>query len=198
MAYEKFNILNSTAVPLDIDNVDTDQIIPARFLKATERKDFGDNLFRDWRYNSDNTEIDSFPLNNNDYKGKILVAGKNFGCGSSREHAVWAIYDYGFRAVVSSFFADIFKNNCLNIGVLPIQISDSFLSQIFSQIDDDFDSVFEVNLQNQEFKIQNSGLKENFKISNYKKSNMSNGFDDIDYLLNKKDEISSFANKKRY
>ncbi len=198
MAYEKFNILNSTAVPLDIDNVDTDQIIPARFLKATERKGFGDNLFRDWRYNSDNTEIDSFPLNNNDYKGKILVAGKNFGCGSSREHAVWAIYDYGFRAVVSSFFADIFKNNCLNIGVLPIQISDSFLSQIFSQIDDDFDSVFEVNLQNQEFKIQNSGLKENFKISNYKKSNMSNGFDDIDYLLNKKDEISSFANKKRY
>ena len=198
MAYEKFNILNSTAVPLDIDNVDTDQIIPARFLKATERKDFGDNLFRDWRYNSDNTEIDSFPLNNNDYKGKILIAGKNFGCGSSREHAVWAIYDYGFRAVVSSFFADIFKNNCLNIGVLPIQISDSFLSQIFSQIDDDFDSVFEVNLQNQEFKIQNSGLKENFKISNYKKSNMSNGFDDIDYLLNKKDEISSFANKKRY
>ena len=198
MAYEKFNILNSTAVPLDIDNVDTDQIIPARFLKATERKGFGDNLFRDWRYNSDNTEIDSFPLNNNDYKGKILVAGKNFGCGSSREHAVWAIYDYGFRAVVSSFFADIFKNNCLNIGVLPIQISDSFLSQIFSQIDDNFDSVFEVNLQNQEFKIQNSGLKENFKISNYKKSNMSNGFDDIDYLLNKKDEISSFANKKRY
>ena len=198
MAYEKFNILNSTAVPLDIDNVDTDQIIPARFLKATERKGFGDNLFRDWRYNSDNTEIDSFPLNNNDYKGKILVAGKNFGCGSSREHAVWAIYDYGFRAVVSSFFADIFKNNCLNIGVLPIQISDSFLSQIFSQIDDDFDSVFEGNLQNQEFKIQNSGLKENFKISNYKKSNMSNGFDDIDYLLNKKDEISSFANKKRY
>ena len=198
MAYEKFNILNSTAVPLDIDNVDTDQIIPARFLKATERKGFGDNLFRDWRYNSDNTEIDSFPLNNNDYKGKILIAGQNFGCGSSREHAVWAIYDYGFRAVVSSFFADIFKNNCLNIGVLPIQISDSFLSQIFSQIDDDFDSVFEVNLQNQEFKIQNSGLKENFKISNYKKSNMSNGFDDIDYLLNKKDEISSFANKKRY
>ena len=198
MAYEKFNILNSTAVPLDIDNVDTDQIIPARFLKATERKGFGDNLFRDWRYNSDNTEIDSFPLNNNDYKGKILIAGRNFGCGSSREHAVWAIYDYGFRAVVSSFFADIFKNNCLNIGVLPIQISDSFLSQIFSQIDDDFDSVFEVNLQNQEFKIQNSGLKENFKISNYKKSNMSNGFDDIDYLLNKKDEISSFANKKRY
>ena len=198
MAYEKFNILNSTAVPLDMDNVDTDQIIPARFLKATERKGFGDNLFRDWRYNSDNTEIDSFPLNNNDYKGKILVAGKNFGCGSSREHAVWAIYDYGFRAVVSSFFADIFKNNCLNIGVLPIQISDSFLSQIFSQIDDNFDSVFEVNLQNQEFKIQNSGLKENFKISNYKKSNMSNGFDDIDYLLNKKDEISSFANKKRY
>ena len=195
MAYDKFEILKSTGVPLNIDNVDTDQIIPARFLKATERKGFGDNLFRDWRYNSDGTAIDSFPLNNHDYKGKILVAGKNFGCGSSREHAVWAIYDYGFRAVVSSFFADIFKNNCLNIGVLPIQVSDSFLLEIFSQIDKDSESLFEVNLENQEFIIKELNKKEVFKISLYKKGNMSNGYDDIDYLLNKKEDISRFANK---
>ena len=198
MAYDKFKILNSSAVPLNIDNVDTDQIIPARFLKATERIGFGDNLFRDWRYKSDGSTIKSFPLNNKKYKGKILVAGKNFGCGSSREHAVWAIYDNGFRAVVSSFFADIFKNNCLNIGVLPVQVTDSFLSQIFYQIEKDPDSIFEVNLENQEFTISESGQKEKFKISVYKKSNMSNGFDDIDYLLNKKKEISKFANKSNY
>ena len=198
MAYDKFEILKSTGVPLNIDNVDTDQIIPARFLKATERKGFGDNLFRDWRYNSDGTAIDSFPLNNPNYKGKILVAGKNFGCGSSREHAVWAIYDYGFRAVVSSFFADIFKNNCLNIGVLPIQVSDSFLLEIFSQIDKNSESLFEVNLENQEFIIKELNKKEIFKISLYKKGNMSNGYDDIDYLLNKKEDISRFANKFIY
>ena len=198
MAYDKFNILNSSAVPLNIDNVDTDQIIPARFLKATERKGFGDNLFRDWRYNSDNRLIDSFPLNNKKYEGKILVAGKNFGCGSSREHAVWAIYDYGFRSVVSSFFADIFKNNCLNIGVLPVQVSELFLSEIFSEIDKNSKNLFEINLKNQEFKIKSSGKKEKFEISTYKKSNMSNGFDDIDYLINKKDQISTFANKLRY
>ena len=195
MAYDKFEILKSTGVPLNIDNVDTDQIIPARFLKATERKGFGDNLFRDWRYNSDGTVIPSFSLNNPNYKGKILVAGKNFGCGSSREHAVWAIYDYGFRAVVSSFFADIFKNNCLNIGVLPIQVSDSFLLEIFSQIDKNSESLFEVNLENQEFIIKELNKKEVFKISLYKKGNMSNGYDDIDYLLNKKEDISRFANK---
>ena len=198
MAYEKFNILKSSAVPLNIDNVDTDQIIPARFLKATERKGFGDNLFRDWKYNSDETLVDSFPLNNKKYEGKILVAGKNFGCGSSREHAVWAIYDYGFRAVVSSFFADIFKNNCLNIGVLPVQVSESFLSEIFSEIDKNSKNVFEINLENQEFEIKSSSKKEKFKISTYKKSNMTNGFDDIDYLINKKDKISTFANKLRY
>ena len=198
MAYDKFKILNSTAVPLNIDNVDTDQIIPARFLKATERKGFGNNLFRDWRYNSDDSPVESFPLNNINYNGKILIAGKNFGCGSSREHAVWAIYDYGFRVVVSSFFADIFKNNCLNIGVLPIQVSDPFLSEIFSQIDEDPNSTFEVNLENQEFKIKKLDKKERFKISVYKKDNMSNGYDDIDYLLNKKKEISSFANKFIY
>ena len=198
MAYDKFKILNSSAVPLNIDNVDTDQIIPARFLKATERIGFGDNLFRDWRYKSDGSPVESFPLNNKKYRGKILVAGKNFGCGSSREHAVWAIYDNGFRVVVSSFFADIFKNNCLNIGVLPIQVTESFLLEIFSRIEKDPDSVFEVNLENQEFIISESGKKEEFKISVYKKSNMSNGFDDIDYLLNKKKEISKFANKSRY
>tara|TARA_B100001057_G_scaffold135811_1_gene135278 strand:+ start:5076 stop:5672 length:597 start_codon:yes stop_codon:yes gene_type:complete len=198
MAYDKFKILSSSGVPVNIDNVDTDQIIPARFLKATERKGFGDNLFRDWRFNSDGSKIDSFPLNNKNYKGKILVAGKNFGCGSSREHAVWAIYDYGFRAVVSSFFADIFKNNCLNIGVLPVQVSDSFLLDIFSEIDNDPNSIFEVNLADQVFQIKDSHKKEKFKISVYKKSNMSNGFDDIDYLLNKKEEISTFANKDRY
>jgi len=198
MAYDKFNILNSTAVPLNIDNVDTDQIIPARFLKATERKGFGDNLFRDWRFNSDDSPVESFPLNNNKYEGKILVAGKNFGCGSSREHAVWAIYDYGFRAVISSFFADIFKNNCLNIGVLPIQVSESFLTEIFLEIDRDPKNNFEINLQNQEFEIISSNQKEKFKISTYKKSNMSNGFDDIDYLINKKDKISAFANKTKY
>jgi len=198
MAYDKFKILNSSAVPLKIDNVDTDQIIPARFLKATERIGFGDNLFRDWRYKSDGSPIETFPLNNKKYKGNILVAGKNFGCGSSREHAVWAIYDNGFRAVVSSFFADIFKNNCLNIGVLPVQVSDSFLIEIFSQIEKNCDSIFEINLENQEFIIKETGKKEKFNISVYKKSNMSNGFDDIDYLLNKKKEISKFANKSRY
>jgi 3-isopropylmalate/(R)-2-methylmalate dehydratase small subunit len=198
MAYDKFKILNSSAVPLNIDNVDTDQIIPARFLKATERIGFGDNLFRDWRYNSDDSKVESFPLNNSFYKGKILVAGKNFGCGSSREHAVWAIYDYGFRAVVSSFFADIFKNNCLNIGVLPIQVSDSFLEEIFLEIERDSTNIFEINLENQEFKIKSSNKKEKFNISAYKKSNMSNGFDDIDYLINKKDKISAFSNKTRY
>ena len=198
MAYDKFKILNSSAVPLNIDNIDTDQIIPARFLKATERIGFGDNLFRDWRYNSDDSKVESFPLNNNIYKGKILVAGKNFGCGSSREHAVWAIYDYGFRAVVSSFFADIFKNNCLNIGVLPIQVSDSFLDEIFLEIERDSKNTFEINLENQEFKIKSSNKKEKFNISAYKKSNMSNGFDDIDYLINKKDKISAFSNKTRY
>jgi len=167
-------------------------------LKATERIGFGDNLFRDWRYNSDDSKVESFPLNNNIYKGKILVAGKNFGCGSSREHAVWAIYDYGFRAVVSSFFADIFKNNCLNIGVLPIQVSDSFLEEIFLEIERDSKNTFEINLENQEFKIKSSNKKEKFDISAYKKSNMSNGFDDIDYLINKKDKISAFSNITRY
>ena len=195
MAYNKFNIINSSAVPLNIDNVDTDQIIPARFLKATERKGFGDNLFRDWRYDSNNEMIQDFPLNNKNYSGKILIAGKNFGCGSSREHAVWAIYDYGFRTVISSFFADIFKNNCLNIGVLPVQISEGFLTELFNEIEKDNDSLFEVNLPNQSISIMSNGKYENFNISKYKKENMINGFDDIDYLVDRKEDIITFANK---
>ena len=195
MAYDKFNIINSLAIPLNMDNVDTDQIIPARYLKATERIGFGDNLFRDWRYDSNNEMIKDFPFNNKNYSGKILVAGKNFGCGSSREHAVWAIYDYGFRAVVSSFFADIFKNNCLNIGVLPVQISESFLSELFNEIEKDNDSLFEINLPNQSISIMSNGQSESFNISNYKKENMMNGFDDIDYLVDRKEDIITFANK---
>ena len=195
MAYDKFNIIKSSAVPLNIDNVDTDQIIPARYLKATERKGFGDNLFRDWRYNSNNEIIKDFPLNNQDYSGRILVAGKNFGCGSSREHAVWAIYDYGFRAVVSSFFADIFKNNCLNIGVLPVQISEDFLDELFSEVERDNNSQFEINLPKQSISIISNGQSENFNISKYKKENMMNGFDDIDYLVDRKEDIITFANK---
>ena len=198
MTYDPFKILESTAVPLPMENVDTDQIIPARFLKATERVGFGENLFRDWRYNQDGSLKNDFILNNENFSGKILIGGKNFGSGSSREHAVWAIYDYGFRCVVSSFFADIFKNNCLNIGVLPIQVSEEFLVDIFSQIDTNSKSNFEVNLEIQEFKIIETGKSEKFNISSYKKSNMSNGFDDIDYLINKKQEISKFANNSPY
>src|SRR5210317_763294 len=149
MAYDKFTTLTTTAVPLPIENVDTDQIIPARFLKATERVGFGDNLFRDWRYNSDNTPKEDFVLNNPNYQGKILIGGKNFGSGSSREHAAWAVYDYGFRCVVSSFFADIFKNNCLNIGVLPVQVSPEFLEKIFNSIYDNSKAQIEVNLPDQ-------------------------------------------------
>ena len=193
MAYEKFNILESTAVPLPIENIDTDQIIPARFLKATERKDFGENLFRDWRYDSNNLPKKDFVLNNNMYSGKILIGGKNFGSGSSREHAAWAIYDYGFRCVVSSFFADIFKNNCLNIGVLPVQISPKFLEVILEKIYKDPLTLIIVDLRKQLIKIQGSEYYENFEINEYKKNNMLNGFDDIDYLLEMKDSIIEFS-----
>ncbi|WP_372754972.1 3-isopropylmalate dehydratase small subunit [Mariniflexile sp.] len=194
MAYDKFNILTSTAVPLPLENVDTDQIIPARFLKATKREGFGDNLFRDWRYNNDNTPKESFVLNNPIYSGKILVGGKNFGSGSSREHAAWAVYDYGFRCVVSSFFADIFRNNCLNVGVLPVQVSPEFSEQIFNAIYDDPNTEIEVNLPNQTITIKSTGAQESFEINSYKKENMLNGFDDIDYLQNIKGEIETFAN----
>lgn len=193
MAYDKFNILQSTAVPLPIENVDTDQIIPARFLKATERKGFGDNLFRDWRYHPDNTPKEHFVLNNPLYGGKILVGGKNFGSGSSREHAAWAVYDYGFRCVVSSFFADIFRNNCLNIGVLPVQVSEGFLEKIFKAIEADPKTELKVDLPAQTITLLVTGEQESFEINSYKKSNMLNGFDDIDYLLNLKDEIRTYA-----
>lgn len=193
MAYDKFNTLTSTAVPLPLENVDTDQIIPARFLKATERKGFGDNLFRDWRYNGDDTPKESFVLNNSIYGGKILVGGRNFGSGSSREHAAWAIYDYGFRCVVSSFFADIFRNNCLNIGVLPVQVSAEFADQIFNAIYDDPKTELEINLEAQSITISSTGATESFDINSYKKENMSNGFDDIDYLQNIKGDIETFA-----
>lgn len=193
MAYDKFNILKTTAVPLPIENVDTDQIIPARFLKATERKGFGDNLFRDWRYNPDNSPKTDFVLNNPTFGGKILVGGKNFGSGSSREHAAWAVYDYGFRCVVSSFFADIFKNNCLNIGVLPVQVSAPFLERIFEAIYADPKTELVVNLPEQTITLSTTGESESFDINNYKKDNMLNGFDDIDYLLNIKGNIREFA-----
>ena len=198
MAYDKFNILTSTAVPLSIENVDTDQIIPARFLKATERVGFGDNLFRDWRYNNDGSPKSDFVLNNPTYSGKILVGGKNFGSGSSREHAAWAVYDYGFRVVVSSFFADIFRNNCLNIGVLPVQVSAEFADKVFKAIEADPTTELEVNLPEQTITLKATGDKESFDISGYKKDNMINGFDDIDYLQNIKPEVIAFADTLPY
>ena len=193
MAYDKFNILKSTAVPLPIENVDTDQVIPARFLKATKREGFGDNLFRDWRYNDDNTPKQDFVLNNPVYSGKILVAGNNFGSGSSREHAAWALYDYGFRCVVSSFFADIFKGNAINIGILPVQVSPSFLDKIFQAIEADPKTALEVTLPEQTITLLATGGKESFNINGYKKHNLLNGYDDIDYLQAMKEDISAFA-----
>ncbi len=198
MAYDKFNILKSSAYPLPIENVDTDQIIPARFLKATERKGFGDNLFRDWRYNAQGTPKEDFVLNNPRYSGKILVGGKNFGSGSSREHAAWAVYDFGFRCVISSFFADIFKNNCLNIGVLPVQVSEEFLKEIFEAIEKDPKTEIEVNLPEQKITLISSGRSESFAINSYKKENMLNGFDDIDYLQDMKEEIKDFAETRPF
>ena len=195
MAYDKFNILESSAVPLPIENIDTDQIIPARFLKAIKRVGFGDNLFRDWKYDSKNQPKKDFVLNNNTYSGKILVGGKNFGSGSSREHAAWAIYDYGFRCVVSSFFADIFRNNCLNIGVLPVKVSPKFLENIFNEIYKKPDIKIKVDLKKQVIGIIESNMFESFEINEYKKGNMLNGYDDIDYLMNIKNSIEEFAKK---
>lgn len=195
MAYDKFTILTSTAVPMPIENVDTDQIIPARFLKATTREGFGDNLFRDWRYNNDNSPKQDFVLNNPTYSGAILIGGRNFGSGSSREHAAWAIYDYGFRCVISSFFADIFKGNSLNIGILPVTVSPEFLDKIFLAIEADAKAIIEVNLPEQTVTIIATGEKESFTINGYKKNNMINGFDDIDYLQSMKGEIATFAEK---
>ena len=195
MGYEKFKILKSTVVPLPIENIDTDQIIPARFLKATERIGFGDNLFRDWRYHPDNSKKNDFVLNNNNYSGKILVGGKNFGSGSSREHAAWAIYDYGFRCVISSLFADIFKNNCLNIGVLPVQVSPNFLNKIFEIVFNNPETNLVIDLKKQTVKIEGTSQIESFDINGYKKNNLLNGYDDIDYLINIKDSIQTFSTK---
>ncbi len=192
MAYDSFKILKSSAVPLPLENVDTDQIIPARFLKATKREGFGDNLFRDWRYNVDDSPKADFVLNNQTFSGKILVAGRNFGSGSSREHAAWAIYDYGFRCVISSFFADIFKGNSLNIGILPVTVSPEFLDKIYKAIESDPNAEIEVNLPEQKVYIVSSGESENFDINGYKKNNMMNGFDDIDYLKSLETEIQIF------
>ena len=193
MAYDSFHTLESTAVPLPIENVDTDQIIPARFLKATERKGFGDNLFRDWRFDQNNNPKEEFVLNNPTYSGKILVGGHNFGSGSSREHAAWAVYDYGFCCVVSSFFADIFKNNCLNIGVLPVQVSEEFLKTIFEAIEENPKTELLIDLPNQKIQINSTGASESFEINAYKKENMLNGYDDIDYLESMKEDIKTFG-----
>ncbi len=198
MAYDKFTILTSSAVPLPLENVDTDQIIPARFLKATERKGFGDNLFRDWRYNGDDTPKADFVLNNPLYSGKILVGGRNFGSGSSREHAAWAIYDYGFRCVVSSFFADIFKNNAINVGILPVTVSPEFLDKIFQAIEKDANAELTVNLPEQTITIVETGESESFAINGYKKHNLINGYDDIDYLQAMKEEIGVFEAARPY
>ena len=191
---KSINIVKSTAVPINIENVDTDQIIPARFLKATSRDGFGKNLFRDWRYENDNeaTPKKDFPLNDPKYKGSILVAAKNFGCGSSREHAAWAIKDAGFDVVVSSFFADIFKNNSLNNFLLPVTVSDEFLQQIFAAIGKEPSTELEVNLREQTITINATGAKETFDINNYKKTCLLNGYDDIDYLLSIKEDIAQF------
>lgn len=196
MAYDKFSIIKSPAVPLPVENVDTDQIIPARFLKAVERKGFGDNLFRDWRYNRDGSLKADFALNKPEYSGKILVGGKNFGSGSSREHAAWAIYDYGFRVVVSSFFADIFKNNALNNGLLPVVVSPEFLQKIFDAIDKDNNAEFETDLEKQTFTILETGESSEFEISAYKKHCLQNGLDDIDYLVDMKEEIAEFERNR--
>ncbi|MFO7370451.1 MAG: 3-isopropylmalate dehydratase small subunit [Bacteroidales bacterium] len=195
MSTEKFTTLTSSCVPLPIENVDTDQIIPARFLKATTREGFGENLFRDWRYDKNNQPKPDFALNNPLWSGKILVAGRNFGSGSSREHAAWAIFDYGFRVVISSFFADIFKNNALNNGLLPVQVTDEFLVAVFAEVQKDAQTKLEINLEKQEVTLLATGQKAHFDINNYKKTCLLNGYDDIDYLLSIKDQIVEFEEK---
>ena len=194
---EKFVTLTSTVVPLPIENVDTDQIIPARFLKATTREGFGDNLFRDWRYDKENNPVPSFVLNQNTYSGEILVAGKNFGSGSSREHAAWAIAGYGFRVVVSSFFADIFKGNSLNNGLLPVVVSPEFLAEIFASVTTDPKATLTVDLQNQKITNNATGKNENFDINAYKKDCLLNGLDDIDYLLSNKAKIEAYESARK-
>lgn len=195
MAKDKITVLRSRVVPLPAENVDTDQIIPARFLKATTREGFGENLFRDWRYDKTGKPVPGFVLNDPAYEGKILAAGKNFGSGSSREHAAWAIYDYGFRVVISSFFADIFRNNALNNGLLPVQVSEKFLKELFQKIDDNPATEVEVNLPEQKVTVLPAGPEENFEINPYKKECLMKGYDDIDYLLSIRDTIEAFEQK---
>lgn len=194
MPAEKFKTIESTAVPLPIENVDTDQIIPARFLKATTRDGFGENLFRDWRYDKNDQPKSDFVLNNSRYKGAILLAGKNFGSGSSREHAAWAIYDYGFKVVVSSFFADIFRNNALNNGLLPVQVSDAFLKELVGAVESDPSTMLRVDLVNQEISLMSNGKSEQFEINAYKKECLLKGYDDIDYLMSIRGKIEAFEN----
>lgn len=193
---EKFTRLERTAIPLEIENVDTDQIIPARFLKATDREGFGENLFRDWRFDKNNKPIPDFVLNNPTFAGPILVAGNNFGCGSSREHAAWALTDYGFKVVISSFFADIFKGNALNNGLLPIQVSDSQLQRIFKGITENPTCKFIIDLVGQYIEVPSIDLHIDFEINSYKKTCLINGYDDIDYLINNKHKIEEFERKR--
>lgn len=194
---EKFVKLTSTAVPLKVENVDTDQIIPARFLKVTNKIGFGENLFRDWRYNPNNEPVASFVLNDDTYSGQILVVGDNFGCGSSREHAAWALTDYGFKVVVSSYFADIFKGNALNNGLLPLQVSPEFLQKLFNAIDENPNTTFTVDLESQTISIDGSGQQSEFDIDPFKKVCMLNGYDDIDFLISKKDAIEAFEKQRQ-
>lgn len=193
---EKFETLTTTCVPLPLEDVDTDQIIPARFLKATTREGFGNNLFRDWRYDSEGNPVKDFVLNDPRFSGKALVAGRNFGCGSSREHAAWAISDYGFRVVISSFFADIFKNNALNNGLLPVQVSEEFLQELFRAIQKDPKTEIRVSLENEKIEVPATGRSESFEINAYKKYCLLNGYDDIDFLLSKKNEIEAYEKER--
>lgn len=193
---EKFTTLQDTAVPLEVENIDTDQIIPARFLKATDKAGFGENLFKDWRFDKDGKPVEDFSLNQDQYSGQILISGNNFGCGSSREHAAWALKAYGFKVVVSSYFADIFKGNALNNGLLPVQVSPEFLDELFLAIKKDNKESFKVDLENQKIQIISSGKSENFAIDAYKKTCLINGFDDIDFLVSKLDAIKKFEEKQ--
>ena len=194
---EKFDIIESSCIPLPTENVDTDQIIPARFLKATSREGFGDNLFRDWRFTPDGSKIDSFPLNAPKYSGCVLVAGKNFGCGSSREHAAWAIHDYGFRVVISSFFADIHKQNELNCFVLPVTVSETFLQELFATVAGNPQAKVRIDLPNQTVTNLTSGRVEKFDINPYKKQCLLEGLDDVEYLLSKKSDIEKFEESRK-
>lgn len=195
---EKFTTLKSKAIPLNIANIDTDQIIPARFLKATDKKGFGDNVFKDWRYDESGDLKSDFPLNNPKYSGSILVAANNFGCGSSREHAAWALVGYGLKVIISSFFADIFKGNALNNGLLPIQVSETFLEKLFKVIESDANTILTVNLETQSLTVNDTGLSSNFDIDSYKKTCLINGYDDIDYLINQKEKIKAFELRKTH